>query len=101
MERLARLIEIGAMDRKELIFIGHGDGDGEAGVTQSISESRANVVLRDLRRAARFADLNRLKLKAVGFGEVLPIACDDSEWGKSVNRRVDLWVRDITQTVLQ
>jgi len=93
LERLAQLIEIGAMDGKELIFLGHSDGEGEASINQSISQRRANVVLRDIRRAAKSADLSRIKLRGEGFGEVFPIACDDTEWGKQTNRRVEVWIK--------
>jgi len=27
------------------------------------------------------------------FGETMPMACDDSDWGRQVNRRVEVWVR--------
>jgi phosphate transport system substrate-binding protein len=26
------------------------------------------------------------------FGEALPMGCDDTEWGRQMNRRVELWV---------
>ncbi|MDG1530686.1 MAG: phosphate ABC transporter substrate-binding/OmpA family protein [Paracoccaceae bacterium] len=94
LERLAQIIEIGGMDGKELIFVGHSDGEGDAGINQSISNRRSNAVLRDIRRAAKSADLSRVKLSGVGFGEVFPIACDDSEWGKRINRRVEVWIKE-------
>jgi phosphate transport system substrate-binding protein len=27
------------------------------------------------------------------FGEAMPMACDDTAWGRQVNRRVEVWVR--------
>ena len=31
-------------------------------------------------------------LETEAFGEALPMACDDSDWGRKVNRRVEVWV---------
>ena len=44
-------------------------------------------------RAAETAELDRLKLETDAFGEAMPMACDDSEWGRRANRRVEVWVR--------
>jgi phosphate transport system substrate-binding protein len=35
-------------------------------------------------------------LAADGFGEALPIACDETPIGRELNRRVELWVRPVT-----
>jgi len=35
------------------------------------------------------------------FGEALPMGCDDTEWGRQTNRRVELWVEQyLKQTPL-
>jgi len=43
--------------------------------------------------AAETANLSRIKLEVEAFGEAMPMACDDSAWGRQVNRRVEVWVR--------
>ncbi len=35
----------------------------------------------------------RVALEVEAFGEALPMACDDSDWGRQVNRRVEVWLR--------
>jgi phosphate transport system substrate-binding protein len=90
---LARDIEAGLYDGRELIFAGFSDGDGPADGNRRISERRAGVV-RDLVLArARLADPKRVRLTVAGFGEAMPMACDDSDWGRRANRRVEVWVR--------
>jgi len=44
-------------------------------------------------RAAETANLERIKLELEAFGEAMPMACDDTAWGRQVNRRVEVWVR--------
>jgi phosphate transport system substrate-binding protein len=33
-------------------------------------------------------DPERLSLKVEAYGEALPMACDDTDWGRRINRRV-------------
>ncbi|QXT40081.1 substrate-binding domain-containing protein [Gymnodinialimonas ceratoperidinii] len=89
--RLAAAIERGAFDGRQLIFAGFSDSDGPATVNARLSLRRAGVV-RDAVRAAGVADASRVEMVAAGFGEAMPMACDDTDWGRAVNRRVEVWV---------
>jgi phosphate transport system substrate-binding protein len=31
-------------------------------------------------------------MRTAAFGEALPMACEDTDWGRAVNRRVEVWV---------
>ena len=42
---------------------------------------------------AETADLARVEIDVRGVGEALPMACDDSDWGRRTNRRVEIWLR--------
>ena len=90
---LAQLLEAGIYDTRELVFMGFSDGEGSATANRTISERRAQAVLEAVRSAAETANFDRLSLKAEAFGEALPMACDDSAWGRQVNRRVEVWVK--------
>lgn len=90
---LAEAIEAGVYDDRELIFAGFSDGEGSAAANLGIARSRAETVMNAVRALAETADFGRVRLRAVAFGEALPMACDDSEWGRRVNRRVEVWVR--------
>jgi len=50
-------------------------------------------VRRAARKAAKTANLDRVQLDVDVFGEAVAMACDDSEWGRQVNRRSEVWVR--------
>ena len=91
--RLARALETGAFNNRDLLLVGFSDGEGPAGPNLSLSKKRARSVLRLLKEAAPDADFKRVKLRPDAFGEALPMACDDTEWGRAINRRVEVWVK--------
>ena len=90
--RLAAAIERGAFDGRRLTFVGFSDGEGPAEVNLRLSLRRAETVLDAVRAAAEAADPDRITLAADAFGEAMPMACDDSDWGRAVNRRVEVWL---------
>lgn len=89
--RLATAIEAGLFDGRTLLFAGFSDSAGSAQINTRLAERRANAVLEAVRAATDSAD-NRVTLRAEGFGETLPMACEDTGWGRAVNRRVEVWV---------
>ncbi|MBF9031282.1 OmpA family protein [Rhodobacterales bacterium HKCCE3408] len=92
VSRLARAIEAGDFDGRTLIFVGFSDGAGTAATNLRLSRNRAEAVRRAVMEAAATADLARVDFRTAAFGEALPIACDDSEWGRAANRRVEVWL---------
>lgn len=93
VELLARALESGRYDGREILFAGFSDGMGPAAPNLAISERRAEAVEKAVRAAAKTADFDRLTMGYIGFGEAMPMACDDSSWGRQVNRRVEVWLR--------
>lgn len=91
--RLARAIERGAYDGRELVFAGFSDGQGRADANLRLARGRAEAVRLAIIAAASGGDLNRLRLRVAAFGEALPMACDDTAAGRAVNRRVEVWLR--------
>lgn len=93
IEQLARALEAGEFDAKELVFAGFSDGVGPAEGNRRIALQRAGAVRDAVIKAAETADVSRVRIGTEGFGEALPMACDDSAWGRQINRRVEVWVR--------
>lgn len=64
---------------------GHTDSQGREGMNQTLSQSRAQSILNELRarriRTAAFI--------ATGYGESQPIESNDSEAGREANRRIE------------
>src|SRR5690606_41947759 len=68
----------------QVSVIGHTDARGSAEYNQRLSETRANVVAKYLR--AKGVTLDRIKV--FGMGEDQPIADNDTDEGRSEERRV-------------
>ena len=68
----------------KFIIEGHTDSDGSNALNQTLSENRAAAVKAYLVENGIATD----RLKAVGFGETVPIASNKTAAGKAQNRRV-------------
>ena len=90
--QLAAAIEGGVFDGRRLIFVGFSDGEGPAAVNLRLSQRRAEAVRDAVLAAADAADPGRVTLEVDAFGEAMPMACDDSDRGRAVNRRVEVWL---------
>jgi len=93
VQQLAHALEAGEYDSRELVFVGFSDGQGAAGPNLAIARKRAQAVHDAVLAAAKTAELDRIDISVDAFGEALPMACDDSAWGRQVNRRVEVWLR--------
>lgn len=91
--RLARALETGAFNERDLLFVGFSDSEGPAAPNLSLARKRASTVLSLLKQTAPDADFSRIKLGIDAFGEALPMACDDTDWGRAINRRVEVWLK--------
>lgn len=91
VQSLAAFLDAGLFDGEELIFAGFSDGIGAPEANRSLSQTRAEAV-RDAVQDLMVTNPNRAELVARGYGEVMPLACDESIWGRHVNRRVEVWV---------
>ncbi|KUJ77363.1 phosphate ABC transporter substrate-binding/OmpA family protein [Ruegeria profundi] len=93
IQQLAQLLEAGTLDVRQLVFVGFSDGDGAAAANNRIALLRAKTVRNAVLAAVETAIPERVSLEVDAFGEAMPMACDDTSWGRKVNRRVEVWVR--------
>ncbi len=94
---MARLVEFldSAPSGTEVTFVGFTDSVGAFEANRRLSLGRAGAVLEEVRDAAGDS-LSHIQMKTAGFGEVAPSACNVSERGRSINRRVEVWISDAT-----
>jgi outer membrane protein OmpA-like peptidoglycan-associated protein len=69
---------------------GHTDSTGDATANLKLSEQRANKVMDSLVALG----VDSVRIAAAGMGEDFPIASNDTEEGRSQNRRVDVILLD-------
>jgi phosphate transport system substrate-binding protein len=91
ISRLATYLE-GQPEGTRVLFVGFTDDVGEFTSNRSLSESRAAQMLETLREYAgdRIATV---EFASMGFGEISPSACNSSELGRAINRRVEVWIQ--------
>lgn len=92
VQQMARFIETGRFDARRIVLAGFSDGEGAARANRDIALRRAEAVRRAILAAAETANLDRVSIEVDAFGEAMPMACDDSAWGRQSNRRVEVWV---------
>ena len=90
IRRLSDAIQRGDFNDRTLVFVGFTDGEGAADANLRLSERRARAVRQAV---AVYVSDAPVTLGTDGFGEVMPMACDDTAWGRQVNRRVEVWLR--------
>jgi OOP family OmpA-OmpF porin len=85
-----RIDKVGVFMRKypgtTAVIEGHSDEVGNSADNMKLSEQRAESVVTYLVNRSGIA---RSRLKAVGYGETRPIASNDTESGKRLNRRIN------------
>lgn len=89
---LAAALEAGDFDGQHLSFAGFSDSDGSAAGNLTLSERRAETVRTAVIARVGGGGPDGVTINAAGFGEASPMACDDTPWGRQVNRRVEVWV---------
>ncbi len=87
LEDLAnKILQVGIA---EILIEGHTDSDGSAAYNKKLSQQRANSVLTKLKEILIKGEyLYRTK----AFGKTKPIATNETEEGKQLNRRVEIIV---------
>jgi outer membrane protein OmpA-like peptidoglycan-associated protein len=70
----------------EVLVVGHTDSTGETAYNQGLSERRADAA----RNFLTGAGLDPGRVRAIGRGELEPIASNDTDAGRQDNRRVEI-----------
>lgn len=91
IQSLAAFLDAGQFDGHDLLFTGFSDGIGGVFANQQLSQARAETV-QEAVSDSMATNPERVQMAATGLGEVMPLACDNTAWGRHVNRRVEVWV---------
>jgi phosphate transport system substrate-binding protein len=91
VQRLRALLDTPAFANKSVMLAGFSDSVGAFSTNLAIAEQRAQAVLRALTAAGPIANTT---IAAYAFGELAPVACNDTVEARQLNRRVEVWVKD-------
>ena len=90
LKRLVDYLE-SAPSGTEVTFVGFTDSVGAFEANRRLSFGRASAVLEEVRQSSE-GRLDHIQLATAGFGEVAPPACNITDNGKAINRRVEVWI---------
>jgi len=91
--RLAKMIADGRMLNKEVMLIGFTDAVGRADINAHLSQTRAEQTADALR--ALLPPGTSTEISSIGYGEMSPLGCNETANGRRINRRVEVWTRDV------
>ncbi|MGB0495837.1 MAG: OmpA family protein [Kangiellaceae bacterium] len=80
-------------DKTLVVVSGHTDSTGSNALNQSLSKRRAQSVSSYLNTAGVITD----RIEVIGFGESQPVASNQTEAGKELNRRVEITLLPIQE----
>ncbi|HSC81010.1 MAG TPA: OmpA family protein [Chitinolyticbacter sp.] len=89
LDKIAKVVN--QYGKTAITVIGHTDNVGKDAYNQSLSEQRARSVLDYF--VGR--QVNPVRLDSYGKGESQPRASNDTEEGRRLNRRVELWIMPV------
>jgi len=72
-------------------LLGFTDSVGDFELNQELSRRRADLV-RDALIEFDATLSDEVSIQTSGFGEIAPIACNETAIGRSINRRVEVWI---------
>lgn len=90
LDAIARVLA--TYEQSYVDVVGHTDSTGSEAVNRQVSERRAASVANYL--AAK--GVKRVRIATLGRGEANPVATNETEEGRSLNRRVDIRIIPIT-----
>ena len=86
IEKLARILN--RYHDTSLVIEGHTDDIGSEEANQSLSERRAESVANLL----EIYGVSSRRLSPIGFGETRPVSTNETEYGRKLNRRVEVLI---------
>lgn len=87
---LKSLMATPAMSNKSMLLVGFSDSVGIFANNLELSLRRSQAVRDAIEKENA---LPAGDVATVGFGELAPVACNDTGEGRSLNRRVEIWVK--------
>lgn len=92
MDRLLAFLSDTDNIGRDVFLVGFSDNQSSLADAAQASRVRAATIGQALIRRAGTAGAD-LRLRATGYGSLLPIACNETQQGRERNNRVEVWLR--------
>jgi phosphate transport system substrate-binding protein len=86
--RLQRYLAQPGQANRKVLLIGFADSDGGWDSNLALANARANSVVKELQGLG----LHLPALQTASFSYMAPVACNDTDPGRALNRRVEVWI---------
>ncbi len=86
--RLGRYLAQPAQKNRKALLVGFADSDGGWDSNLALANARARSVVKELQSLG----LRLPALQTASQSYMAPVACNDSDWGRALNRRVEVWI---------
>ena len=94
--RLAKLADfLKQYPERKILIEGHTDNVGSAAYNDELSTRRAESIRRELALLGVLSD----RMTTIGYGKDFPIAANDSDTSRALNRRVEVYISETDQPV--
>ena len=94
--RLAKLADfLKQYPERKILIEGHTDNIGSAATNDQLSTRRAESIRRELALLGVSSD----RMTTIGYGKDFPIAANDSDTSRALNRRVEVYISETDQPV--
>lgn len=93
IQRLAALLTGPDHAGKTIMLLGFSDSVGRFDANLNTARRRAQIVRTALEAALAGNAANGISIKDAAYGELAPVACNDNDFGRSLNRRVEVWIK--------
>ncbi len=91
--RLAALIRDGDFSSRQMLALGFSDNASAVNAQLSATQTIAQNVRDAIVVATGRANLGNLRISPIGYGRLMPQACNDTASGQSRNNRVEIWIK--------
>lgn len=91
IERISDYIRQSANQGLKFTVVGFSDSQGSFARNIELSEGRAEAIKQEL-LAKNSGFLDPSDIEVLGAGPIAPVDCNDTERGRQLNRRVEIWV---------
>lgn len=90
--RISEIVRSREYDGYEVLIFGFSDSYGQLDSNLSISKRRAESVM-DILLRENSGYLDRTNVSTYGIGPIAPVSCNNTDDGRQLNRRVEIWIR--------